>query len=362
MVQYLPLDRISFASLEDEQFFSAYSSQPASRLMSVFSTPYEQGQLPDDRELQCRKDLAALQTNYDVNSTVGPLEPLVPVCPPPTGTAPWSGREQESVLTPSANPHKCFTSHHHFYQTAIRHQVNHTRSQEPIQLEAGSPDESTSTTDLNVTIDKLPSPPTPVITTRRGSSVADIKQNPASRHFEGRSPTIARAQLDDYISKQGMDGIICNVRAFLSARRQNDNSREAAMTVINENDMPPSSVPTQSDGLYPNLRVSQEDQYLITTDNIADILDIVIASIRSIQDDGTQQDCRSLLFSSSKYMKPTLRIQNIIPGVSAAADPATTICSPQPCFSLANGLDKSGRPCPMPKTTYISRQSITEID
>ncbi|KAI0532141.1 hypothetical protein GGR58DRAFT_196961 [Xylaria digitata] len=334
MVQYLPSDRISFASLEDEQFFSAYSSQPASRLMSVFSTPYEQGQLPDD-----------------VTSTVRPSE-----------TALRSGREQKPVLPPSANLHECSTSHHHFHPTSIRHRVNRARSREPIRREASLSDEFTSTAGLNITIDKLTSSPAPVITTRRGSSVAGTEKNLASCHSEGRLPTITRTQLDGYILKQAMDSIMCNVRAFLSARRQSGSSRKAAVTVINENDMPLSSVQTQSDGLYPNLPALQEDQYLITTDNIADILDIVIASIRSIQDDGTQPDCRSLLFSSSKYTKPTLRTQNIIPGVSAAADPATTICSPQPCFSLANGLDNSGRLCPIPKTTYISRQSITEID
>ncbi len=282
----LPSDRISFASVEDDQFFSAYSSQPTSRLVSVIGPQrpkQEKEQLPED-----------------VNSAARPSEPLASVCLPPT--------------------------------------------------EAALSDKAASTANSNT--DKLASSPAPIMVARRCSSVTRGEQDLPPCHDQDRLPTITRAQLDGRFSKQGIDGIVCNVRAFLAARRQNDSSGKPATTGISGNDMPLSSIQTALDKPQLNISVLPEDQYLITTDNIAGILDIVIAGVCSIQDD-TQSDCRSLLFPSGTHVKPRLRTQNIIiPGVSAVADPATTICSPQPCFSLADGLEKSGRLPSTPKTTY----------
>ncbi|TGJ88416.1 hypothetical protein E0Z10_g368 [Xylaria hypoxylon] len=332
---------MSFASLEDEHFASAYSSQPASRLMSVFAS-HELGQLPED-----------------LNSVVRPSEPLASVCLPLTKAVPQSNHEQEPVLKPSTDSRERSPSHHHFCPTSIRRRFNQTRFREQIHLEAALSDEAASTAGSNAVINKLASSPAPAIMTRRWSSVTDTEQSLAAHHCQGRLPTVTRAQLDGYVSKQGMDGIVCNVRAFLSARRQSNGSGKPCMTVINENDIPPSSVQTPLDDPHPQMSALPEDQYLVTTDNIAGILDIVIAGIRSIQDDGAQLDYRSLLFSSGAPVKPTLRTQNIIPGVSAVADPATTICSPRPCFSLADGLEEFGGPRPAPKTTYsMSSDSI----
>ncbi|GAW14038.1 hypothetical protein ANO14919_034300 [Xylariales sp. No.14919] len=335
MVEYLPSDRMSFASLgDDEQFFSAYSSQPASRLMSVFA-PHEQGQLPET-----------------VNSAVRPSEPLASVCLPTAEAAPQSSHEKEPAPMSPTDSHQQSPDIHHFCPASIHRRTDQTSSQDPIQPETALSDEAASTGGSNPVVAKLASSPAPAIMTRYYSSVADTEQNPAAYHYRDRSPTITQAQLDDYVSKQGVDGIVCNVRAFLSARRRGGSSGKPGVAVIDETDAPPSSIQPSPDDPHLKTSVLPEDQYLITADNIAGILDIAIAGIRSIQDDRAQSDCRSLLFSSSAYVKPTLHTQNIIPGVSAVADPATTICSPQPCFSFSDDLEEFERPRSAPKTTY----------
>ncbi|KAI0966238.1 hypothetical protein F4678DRAFT_466818 [Xylaria arbuscula] len=292
----VPSDRISFASFEDDQFISAYSSQPDSRLMSVVA-PHGH-----DQEVE--------QLPEHLNSTVRPSEPLTSVC-------------QLSTEVPL--------------------------SEEAMAASGAS-------------TDKLTSSPAPVITTRRWSSVTGREQGLSACHYQGRLPTVGREQCHGHISKQGLDGIVCNVRAFLAARRQNGRTGIMSTVATNENDIPLSPAQTALDQTHLQLPALPDDQYLITTDDITGILDIVIASVSNIQDERIQTDCRSRLFPNATHVKPTLRTQDIVPGMSAIADPATTICSPQPCFSSATNSENKGQVSPTPKTTYISRQSITEIN
>ncbi|KAI1422450.1 hypothetical protein F5Y12DRAFT_717347 [Xylaria sp. FL1777] len=280
-----PADRISFASFEGDPF-SAYSSQPTSRLMSVTAPQRHE---PEEERLP-----------GDLDPSAGPSKSLASVCVPPT--------------------------------------------------EAASSDEAVSTESSNA--NKLTSSPAPVITTRRWSSVTGREQGLSACHYQSRLPTLSRAHAGGRLSKQGMDAIVCNVRAFLAARRQSDSSGKPATTVINENDIPLSSIQTGLDGPCLQLPALPEGQYLITTDNIAGILDIVVAGVCSMQDNKSPLDCRSLLLPRGTHVKPTPRTQNIIPGISAVADPATTICSPRPCFSLADDLEKFGPLPSTPKTTY----------
>ncbi|KAI1310656.1 hypothetical protein F5Y03DRAFT_403038 [Xylaria venustula] len=201
--------------------------------------------------------------------------------------------------------------------------------------------------------DKLTSSPAPVMTTRRWSSVTGREQGLSACHYQGRLPTVAREQCHEHISKQGRDGIVCNVRAFLAARRQNGRSRMTSTVATNENDIPLPPTQTVLDKTHLQLPALPDDQYLITSDDIIGILDIVVAGVSSIQDDITHKDCRSRLFPNGTHAKPTLRTQDIIPGASAIADPATTICSPQPCFSSATKSENLGHvPSSTPKTTY----------
>ncbi|KAI0438237.1 hypothetical protein F4803DRAFT_569818 [Xylaria telfairii] len=87
MAQYLPLYRTSFGSLEDDRFFSACSSQPVSRLMSVF-TSQEQDQLAED-----------------TNSAAQLSEPMASVCLPLIESTPPSASKQSPAPEPRADSH-----------------------------------------------------------------------------------------------------------------------------------------------------------------------------------------------------------------------------------------------------------------
>ncbi|KAI8950399.1 hypothetical protein F4801DRAFT_590468 [Xylaria longipes] len=289
MTQYLPLHRTSFASLEDDRFFSACSSQPGSRLMSVF-TSQEQDQLAEN-----------------TNSTARPSEPLASVCLPLAESMLPPPREQSPVLEPSANSHDHLPKHHRFNPTSNRRQSG-----------AKEPPAETDTT------------------------------------YQGRLPLITKAQLDYHVSKQEIDNILRNIRGYLSARQHRDSCGKPAMPVAPENKMPPSPflTPLESPYLEAQTLALPDDQYLVTKGDIVGILDIVVTGIRKFQDDSIQPDCQSLVSPNSTHVKPTLHAQNIIPCASAIADPATTICLPRTCFSLADSPEAVRHLSPTAITTY----------
>ncbi|KAI3324118.1 hypothetical protein HD806DRAFT_521964 [Xylariaceae sp. AK1471] len=339
MAQYLPLDRMSFASLDDDIFFNACSSQPASRLMSLFASR-EENELPEDINLARR-----------------PSEPLVSVCLPlgeAAQPAP-SNRNDEPILESFPNLHDNSPKHHDFCPTAILHRLDKVRTLElPIQSRAASCDDTTSSASSDGQGDELLSSPAPIITPRCWSSVPCGDHAFITCSCQGRLPVITRAQLDGHISKQGVDAIICNIRVYLSTTRNRDCVGRSASTVAQENAVPSSSFQTLLDDVRLKTLDLPTDQYLITTDNIAAILDIVVAGMRRIQDESTQPECQSLLFPSNTHVKPSFNTRKIIPGVSSIADPATTIYSTRPCFSLASDLDGIEHPDARPKATYES--------
>lgn len=315
MAQYHPLDRMSCTSLGDGQFFSAFSSQPVSRFMSIIASQ-EQEQLADD-----------------VNSAARPSEPLVSVCPEPSETILPSTPEPSIVCEPFINSRQYPPRQHNFSPVSTWCQGDRDR------VGAVSSDEGSPTTGVRSPADNLASSPAPPITTRGWSSATGKEPCLAACHYQRPLPVTARSQLDGYVSKQRTDDILCRVHAYLSARQYRDSSRRLCSMVVNENDLPSTQTP---DGFHLEMPASPADQYLITTDNITKILDIVVAGVRSLQDDGSQLDCQSFLLPSGTPARPILQERNIIPSVSAIADPATTICLPRPCFSLTDGLKEPG--------------------
>ncbi|KAI1148921.1 hypothetical protein F4825DRAFT_469680 [Nemania diffusa] len=336
MDQCLPVNRMSLASLEEEQFFSAYSTRPTSRVISVSQ---EQGRPPES-----------------VASLSRTLEPLTSHLPLLAETVPPSTNDQATLCKHSTETYAHLPRHRHSSPTSSCYRLNQSKAQGPPDfIEVASSKEGMSTTSSNDVPDRLASSPAPAITTRRCSSATGREQSLVACHYQGRLPPMTRAQLDGFVSKKGMDDILCNVRAYLSAGQHTRSSRKPSMMVTNENDTPSALLQTLLDGPSIEMPALPEDQYLVTADNIAKILDIVIAGVRSsIQANDTQPGCQSLLFPNGTHAKPTLRSQNIIPGVSSVAGPATTICSPRPCFSLADDLEEPGRLHLKPKTTYSS--------
>ncbi|KAI1118332.1 hypothetical protein F5Y14DRAFT_447205 [Nemania sp. NC0429] len=319
MAEYCPADRMSCVSLEDEQFFSACSSQPVSRLMSIFAAK-EQEKLADD-----------------VNSAARPSEPLVSVCLEPAETGPPSAAEPSTPLGPLIDSHQQLSPQKNCSPVSTCCQVDPDKARlSPAQLAAVPSDEASSTAGLGHSVDNLVSSPAPAVTTRDWSSPTGREPCLSACHYQGRLPITPRAPLEGYVSRQKIDDILCHIHAYLSTSQRAESSRRHSPTAVNENDL----FPAQTRLNDPHLEIppQPENQYLITTDNIIGILDIVIASVHSPHDDGSQLDYQSFLFPSRTHSRPTLQGRNIIPSVSAPADPATTICSPRPCFSLADGF------------------------
>lgn len=186
---------------------------------------------------------------------------------------------------------------------------------------------------------------------RRQSNYSKVKEPPivTDAAYQDRLPFITRAQLDSHINKQEIDNILRSVRGYLSARQHRDSNRKPVMLATTKD-----NIQTPSDGPHPETQTPalSEDQYLVTTDDIIRILEIVISCVRKFQDDGIQPDCQSLLFPNSTRVKPTLDAQNIFLGASTVADPATTICLPRPCFSWADSPEVFTSPSPTAVTTY----------
>ncbi|KAI1758210.1 hypothetical protein F4782DRAFT_544560 [Xylaria castorea] len=296
MAEYLPLHRTSFASLEDHGFFSACSSQPASRLMSVFASQ-EHDQLAED-----------------ANSITRPSEPLVSVCLPLVESMLPCPREESPVLECLANSHDHVPEHYRLNATSGRRQSNQLRGQEP-----------------------------------------PVEPDTA---YQVCLPLFTRTPLDSHASQQEIENILRNVRGYLSARQHRDSHGKPAVSVPTENNMSKSSsqAPSESSYLDTQMPALREDQYLVTSDDIVGIFDIIVTGVRKFQDDSIQPDCQSLLFPKNTHVKPTLNPQNIIPGAPAVVDPATTICLPRPCFSLADGLEVFRHPSPAAVTTYENHE------
>jgi hypothetical protein len=338
---------MSLASLEDDRFFSAFPSQPASRLMSIFASGQEN------------------ESPEDVNSTRRPSEPLVSVCLPLAETAqPAASNDKgEPVAESLPNRHDQASQHRHFCAADFLHRLGKTKPHEPVlQPRAASCDDTTSTESSNWQVDKLLSSLVPVITTRCWSSVPCGHHAFATCSCRGHLPVTTRAQLDGYISKQEIDVIICNIRVYLSVRQHRDCARQSALQASKENAGHSSTFNNFLGDARLKTSDTPEDEFMATTDDIAAILDIIVAGIRRIQDKSTQSECQSLLFPGNAHVKPSVVTRKIIPGMPAVADPATTIFSIRPCFSLAS--DSKDIECLNigPNATYISRQSITEIN
>ncbi|XXG95555.1 hypothetical protein Hte_001820 [Hypoxylon texense] len=350
-------NRLSVGSLDEDQFYSAPSSRIATRHASLAP-----------RNLQEEPDQEASSS-----------EPLVSVRQPGYAV-PAASPENTSPMPKHASRHRWTTSfmtrhhhdpkHHHFCPKPIGrrlHRTFHGTSDSlpllqplanELEPECGEPERSGYTTPI------ISSPGSSVATKRRNSGYSG-KPSPLS----GKLQYPADSPLDDVISinKQGTDSIVCNIRAYLSGKKHNDCSQRLGM-LANRNENRPLSWRFRTD---PNAhKKSQtraaagetiEERYLVTTNDIAGILDIVIAGIRRIHDEGSRAGCLSMLLPQEALLKPTPKVKAIVPKSPTIADPATTISSVQPSFSLASCSRNQSHYLDTARTTFISRQSITEV-
>ncbi|KAI0011544.1 hypothetical protein F4779DRAFT_637011 [Xylariaceae sp. FL0662B] len=345
------LNRSSIGSLEDDQFYSAPSSRINSRHVSLVAAPTE------------------------VTSTTRPPESLVsvlrfdptPTAPPPTPQTPSIRHTLKSRwATPFASiQHQHNPKHHHLCSTYLSrrfHKADHALPKTAPRLTASK--NSKHEFDRLVTERLISSPAYPV-TTRRWSSVHASNQ-PVMSPSSTRSYSLIDSRLDGQtgMDRQAIDGIVCNIRAYLSDKRHDQCSPRLAMSLTANENRPPSSGLQVDENTTQSRHVRENepltDSYLVTTGDIAGILEIVIAGLRHVDDQNSLTACLSLLLPKESLAKPTPNVKAIIPIRPSIADPATTISSVQPSFSLTRCSGQHKHYLDATRATIISRQSITE--
>ncbi|KAI6091648.1 hypothetical protein F4821DRAFT_189073 [Hypoxylon rubiginosum] len=344
-----PANRMSVGSLDEDQFYSTPSSRIATRHASLAP-----------RNLQEETGQEAL-----------PSEPFVSVYQPgstipaasPENTSPVPKRALKTRWTaPFAMRHQD-SKHHHFCPKPIGRHLHRTFHGTSESLPLLQP--------LGNELEVGPSGCNTPIISSPGSPIA--MNRPSSAYYGSLSPLSGKLQypasspLEDLITinKQGTDSIVRNIRAYLSGRKHNDCSPRPGI-LENRNENRPLSWRFRADTngrKNSKTRTNEitEDCYLVTTNDIAGILDIVIAGIRRIHDEGPGAGCLSMLLPQEALLKPTPNIKAIIPMSPTIADPATTISSVRPSFSLASSSQYQGQYLDTARTTFISRQSITEV-
>ncbi|KAI1174377.1 hypothetical protein F4777DRAFT_599620 [Nemania sp. FL0916] len=302
-------------SLESDQFVGASSSRPASRAMSA-----SDASVSASSEEELVSNIAPPYLREKTHISASSIRPPI---------------ETHLSLIPSSRP------------------SDHATIQEPhILPKEPPPDEATSPTRSNTSVDNLVSSRAPSITTQYWSSVTGRDPSLAAYPYQKPMSSVVRAPYDGYISKQAIDSILGNIRAFTSMRQHSNCPRELRTIVTNGNGPRIAPLRTSQETLQFEMPSLPENYYLITTNDIEKILDIVITGVRGIHDATVKLDGRSLVFSNDAYAKPGLGNRNIILNASALADPAITICLPRPCFSFADGWSEQGSLLPAAKTTY----------
>ncbi|KAI1400121.1 hypothetical protein F4819DRAFT_385544 [Hypoxylon fuscum] len=347
MAQRFSSNRMSAGSLDDDDpFYSAPSSRVASRHASLMPAP---------RNLQDETNLSTLTS-----------EPLVSICQP-GGAFSVAAPENQSLepkralkprwTIPFTTRHDHNPKHHHFCPRPISrrfHKTFHSTSKSIPLLQPLADELDAERSNFTTPLVSSPGP------MGRWSSAynEDLRS--------GKSPSLIESPFDPInISRQGTDSIVSNIRAYLSTRRHNDCSPQPG-TIPSANENRPLSWRFRTSGnahrgSYTRATEASTDSYLVTTNDIAAVMDIVIAGIRRIHSEGSTVRCLSMLLPKEALPKPILNVKAIIPMSPVVADPATTISSVQPSFSLAGGSAHHTHYLDAPRTTFISRQSITEV-
>ncbi|KAK8855704.1 hypothetical protein PGQ11_011616 [Apiospora arundinis] len=163
-----------------------------------------------------------------------------------------------------------------------------------------------------------------------------------------------------------IENIVNGIKRYLSYRHHGTCNAAPGM---NDQTCPPTPRPsmllpgvTNTIGAQPHVHEAS-DTFLVSTNDIAEILDIVIAGLRTIHDKHLTTGCLTAMLPGRTRSRAGTTKKGIVPQCSKPADPATTISSVKSAFS-ATGYANHGTSHAFRnnKSIIISRQSITECD
>ncbi|KAK7953802.1 hypothetical protein PG988_014496 [Apiospora saccharicola] len=190
----------------------------------------------------------------------------------------------------------------------------------------------------------------PKLVTVRQSSIVDACDTPRST-----------PQRNSTVPAEETENIAEDIKAYLSHRRHRTCDVVPGTSHRNRQPTPrPSLVPVSGAETIRAQSNETVETYLVSTNDIAEILDIVIGGLRALHDKHPSTGCLSTLTPSYTRSRAGTIGKGIFPQCSTFADPATTISSVKSAFSAA-GYAKDHTPRNN-KATIISRQSITECN
>ncbi|KAI1323907.1 hypothetical protein F5Y16DRAFT_424555 [Xylariaceae sp. FL0255] len=168
--------------------------------------------------------------------------------------------------------------------------------------------------------------------------------------YQENRPPATHPRKEPETSRQRIENIVNRIRLYLSDRRYRLQSeictaKTSRQTIIERSK---SQLPERDRSHLENLSRS-DDWYLVTTANIAGILDIVITGLRD-PERATRPESMPLNFFFCKAWKPVLQAKCIAPTKSCPADATTTTYCVMPCFTAADGVER-------PQGSYNTRSS-----
>lgn len=210
------------------------------------------------------------------------------------------------------------------------------------------PEYASSLPDEPVTIEQLVSTPAAPVTTRHWSSTSiGSSLRPVKSRSTGQAYSDSEAA-----SSRGVEDIVSNIRTYLSTMRHdtcNPSPREEprTMSFMARN---PISAPNE-----------EPESFLVSTNDIAGILDIVIVGLRRLHGEHLPSGCFSVLLPWNQNNKPVPKADSIIPSASYPAEPATTISSVKPTVTKSHSLHAQNLASKSFKATIISKKSVAEV-
>ncbi|KAK6221993.1 hypothetical protein LQW54_001213 [Pestalotiopsis sp. IQ-011] len=271
------------------------------------------------------------------------------------------GDHGEDTLTPRSSKvkwtlpfvqQKNSPRHHHFCSKPVLNHLcrNNRLPSRFYQPSDGSyiPEYASSLPDEPVTIEQLVSSPAAPVTTQHWSSTSiGSSLRPVKSRSTGQAYFDSQAA-----SSRGVEDIVSNIRTYLSTLRHdtcNPSPREQprTMSFMARN---PISTPNE-----------EPESFLVSTNDIAGILDIVIVGLRRLHGEHLPSGCLSVLLPWNQNNKPVPKADSIIPSASYPAEPATTISSVKPTVTKSNSLHAQNLASKSFKATIISKKSVAEV-
>ncbi|ETS77741.1 hypothetical protein PFICI_09803 [Pestalotiopsis fici W106-1] len=203
--------------------------------------------------------------------------------------------------------------------------------------------------DEPLTIEQLVSSPAAPVTTKHWSSTSIGSSMRAAKSQNSR-PVYFDPSTG---STRGVEDIVANIRTYLSTMRHD------ACDASPREQLDSMTFVAQDQDSRPK---STSENFLVSTNDIAGILDIVIVGLRRLHREHLPSGCLSVLLPWDHNKRPIVtKADSIFPTASCPAEPATTISSVKPTVTPAFSSHLQSMANKSIKATIITKRSVAEV-